>query len=482
MTYRRRVLCLLYVLAVVPSCVRVRSWQETEEITMSRLGKRSSGFAFTSSEAHKAPHAKKPHEKKVPHHKRDAGWVEGAPGPSSHEGKACMGEGCTYDVMAFNAVGDGITDDTKATWRAACQSESSVMVVPAYYVFVVGQITFKGPCKHNLTFQIEGVIIPPTDLAVWNKLSNKVQWIGFYKQVGMMLRGSGAINGLGEVWWSQPCKAADHGRQRCASPTALKFYGCINVSVRDITIQDSPQMHLKFDNCQQVEVFNVSILSPGWSPNTDGIHLQNTGYALLQNLVIAAGDDCISLQTGTTDVTIRDVVCGPGHGISIGGLGQGGSQACVSNITVQDVLIKDTQNGVRIKTWQGGSGVVQHVTFDTVTVVNVQNPIVINQFYCDAKECQNDTAAVLISDIAYSNIRGTYDQARCHAPVYFACSDTVPCRNIKVDNVELLPAQANFFTSRPFCWNSYGASDPLCYPPLCLIDDPFVEESDDYFC
>lgn len=113
MTYRRRVLCLLYVLAVVPSCVRVRSWQETEEITMSRLGKRSSGFAFTSSEAHKAPHAKKPHEKKVPHHKRNAGWVEGAPGPSSHEGKACMGEGCTYDVMAFNAVGDGITDDTK---------------------------------------------------------------------------------------------------------------------------------------------------------------------------------------------------------------------------------------------------------------------------------------------------------------------------------------------------------------------------------
>lgn len=37
---------------------------------------------------------------------------------------------------------------------------------------------------------------------------------------------------------------------------------------------------------------------------------------------------------------------------SIGGLGQGKSQACVTNVTVQDVLLQDTENGVRIKTWQ----------------------------------------------------------------------------------------------------------------------------------
>lgn len=37
---------------------------------------------------------------------------------------------------------------------------------------------------------------------------------------------------------------------------------------------------------------------------------------------------------------------------SIGGLGQGKSQACVTNVTVQNVLLQDTENGVRIKTWQ----------------------------------------------------------------------------------------------------------------------------------
>lgn len=49
---------------------------------------------------------------------------------------------------------------------------------------------------------------------------------------------------------------------------------------------------------------------------------------------------------------IHNVNCGPGHGISIGGLGKDGSRACVSNITVRDINMHNTMNGVRIKTWQ----------------------------------------------------------------------------------------------------------------------------------
>lgn len=65
-----------------------------------------------------------------------------------------------------------------------------------------------------------------------------------------------------------------------------------------------------------------------------------------------AGDDCISIQTGCNGVKIHNVNCGPGHGISIGGLGRDSTKACVSNITVQDVNMYGTMTGVRIKTWQ----------------------------------------------------------------------------------------------------------------------------------
>jgi polygalacturonase len=51
-------------------------------------------------------------------------------------------------------------------------------------------------------------------------------------------------------------------------------------------------------------------------------------------------------------VNIHSVNCGPGHGISIGGLGRFNTKACVSNVTVRDVKMFRTTTGVRIKTWQ----------------------------------------------------------------------------------------------------------------------------------
>lgn len=60
----------------------------------------------------------------------------------------------------------------------------------------------------------------------------------------------------------------------------------------------------------------------------------------------------MSIQAGCSDVSIRNVHCGPGHGISVGGLGKGGATATVSDVTVQDVTFNHTMTGVRIKTWQ----------------------------------------------------------------------------------------------------------------------------------
>ncbi|OAY64098.1 Polygalacturonase [Ananas comosus] len=384
--------------------------------------------------------------------------------------------GTVFNVVDFGASGDGVTDDTKAfenTWQAACkEGGGSTVLVPQNLQFLVGPISFAGAnCAPNMVFQLDGTILAPTNHNIWG--ADLSTWLQFKNLKGLTIQGQGTIEGQGSTWWNSASEAYDNPGENSEMvelmpsnrPTALRISGSNNVAVAGITIQNSPQFHLKFDSCQVVEVHGVTISSPGNSPNTDGIHLQNSQGVSIHNTNLACGDDCISIQTGSSNVFIQNVNCGPGHGISIGGLGKGNTQATVSDVTVQDVTISGTTNGVRIKTWQGGSGSVKNIRYSNVRVSEVQKPIVIDQFYCDHTMCTNQTSAVALSDITYQNIRGTYTLQ----PVYLACSDAIPCSNIYLDDIELQPSIDNSHVYAPFCWKAYGDLRAPTEPPISCL-------------
>ncbi|KZV17818.1 Pectin lyase-like superfamily protein [Dorcoceras hygrometricum] len=427
------------------------------------------------------------------------GPKESPPGTTPPPRKGENASGSTvYDVLDFGAKGDGTSDDTKAfqaAWAAACKVEASIINVPADYVFLVGPISFSGPyCQHNIVFQLDGKIVAPTSSSPWG--SGLLQWLEFTKLVGITIKGSGIIDGNGAVWWQLSPYEDDptDGQSRLViplngtleqthppltwisnslgskmpsiKPTALRFYGSFNVTVTGITIQNSPQCHLKFDNCMGVAVYNLSVWSPGDSPNTDGIHLQNSKDVLIRSSNIACGDDCVSIQTGCTNIYVHNIYCGPGHGISIGGLGRDNTKACVSNVTVRDVIMQNTMNGVRIKTWQANSKSVQGIQFSNIQVSEVQLPIVIDQYYCDKRSCKNQTTAVALSGINYDNIRGTYTVK----PVHFACSDSLPCTDVTLTNIQLKPQQERYHMYDPFCWQAFGKLLTPTLPPVeCLL-------------
>ncbi|KAK9272111.1 hypothetical protein L1049_002480 [Liquidambar formosana] len=389
------------------------------------------------------------------------------------------GNPATFNVLNFGAKGDGHTDDTKAfqaAWAAACKVGASTMVVPSGSVFLVKPISFSGPnCESNIVFQLDGKIIAPTSSQAWG--SGLLQWLEFTKLTGITVRGKGIIDGQGSVWWNDSPTDNPTDESELDAPTtkdssnsswndlALRFYGSSNVIVSGITIQNTPQTHLKFDDCRSVQVFDMIISSPSNSPNTDGIHLQNSQDVAIHSSNLACGDDCVSIQTGCSNIYIHDVNCGPGHGISIGGLGKDNTKACVSNITVRGVTMHNTLTGVRIKTWQGGSGSVQGVMFSNIQVSEVETPIMIDQFYCDKSKCQNETSAVAVSGINYESIRGTYTVK----PVHFACSDSLPCTSVSLSAVELKPLQESHNLYKPFCWHAYGELKTATVPPIdCL--------------
>ncbi|KAJ0621606.1 putative endo-polygalacturonase [Helianthus annuus] len=364
---------------------------------------------------------------------------------------------CVFDVTDYGAIGDGSTDDTAAfvaAWKAACAVESGTLLVPSGCTFMITSTIFSGPCKPGLVFQVDGILTPPAGPDCWPKKDSARQWLVFYKLNNMTLTGP------------------------CDSPTLIRFFMSSNLALSGLRIQNSPMFHVKFDGCEGVFIDKVSISSPKLSPNTDGIHIENTKSVGIYNSMIANGDDCISIGPGCVDVDIEAVTCGPSHGISIGSLGVHNSEACVSNISVRNVMIHDSDNGVRIKTWQGGAGSVTAIAFENIQMENVRNCAIIDQYYCANKNCVNQTSAVYVRDITYRNIKGTYDVRS--PPIHFACSDTVACTNITMSEVELLPFEGELVDD-PFCWNAYGVQETLTIPPIdCLRDGMPESVSDKY--
>lgn len=53
---------------------------------------------------------------------------------------------------------------------------------------------------------------------------------------------------------------------------------------------NSAQFHVRFDNCSDVVVDSVTIKAPASSPNTDGIHIENTHNVQIRNSVISNGN------------------------------------------------------------------------------------------------------------------------------------------------------------------------------------------------
>ncbi|PUZ73921.1 hypothetical protein GQ55_1G024200 [Panicum hallii var. hallii] len=340
------------------------------------------------------------------------------------------------NVDTFGAAGDGDADDTEAfcnAWKAACSLDNAVFLVPAGRRYKVGAITFMGPCKNKMIIQIQGTIVAPEEPSEWDPRSPRL-WLLFSGLAGARIQGGGVIDGSGSKWWANSCKINKSNPCKPA-PTAVTIDSSRGMRVKGLRVQNAQQMHLTVYRSRNVRLAGVRIEAPEDSPNTDGIHVAESTAVTIQNCRIGTGDDCISIVNASFNIRMKNIDCGPGHGISIGSLGKDGTFAAVENVALDTARISRAQNGVRIKTWQGGAGYVRNVRFSNVAVDDVDHPIVIDQFYCDARgPCRNSTSGVAVTNVLYRNISGTSRRAEA---IRFACSDAAPCTDIVLRDINL---------------------------------------------
>ncbi|XP_024984283.1 probable polygalacturonase At3g15720 [Cynara cardunculus var. scolymus] len=378
--------------------------------------------------------------------------------------------GAAYDIMQYGAKGDGITDDTKAfeqAWQMLCNDvePGSSLTIPSVNTFLVGPISFQGPCKSpDIHFEILGTIIAPEDPNSWNGCETGA-WIFFANVTGLTVDGGGMINGRGAAWWIKSPTYMKEELKCSIPPTALHFENCNSLQLRHLSHRDSPRNHIGLSRSSYSTISDLDIAAPANSPNTDGIDISTSTQIQIKNLVIKTGDDCIALNNGATQINITDVNCGPGHGISIGSLGLNNSYDTVEGIYIKRCNFTGTQNGARIKTWQGGSGYARDITFENIGLDNVFNPIIIDQHYCpDRNNCPTESAAVNVSNISYKFFQGT---SSSRIAINFNCSDKIPCSGISLDRINIV-SSTNRDKTAAYCNNAYGTISSTKPSVTCL--------------
>ncbi|AES59077.2 polygalacturonase [Medicago truncatula] len=298
----------------------------------------------------------------------------------------------TLDVIHYGAKGDGRTDDSKAfveAFKALCRGRyGNTLVVPnGRSFFVRPTLNFSGPChSKNINIKIMGNILAPKR-SDWGRECS-LYWIHFFNIHGLILDGSGVINGNGEDWWSK----------------ALQFDKCDGLQITGLTHINGPGPHIAVTDSQDITISHIHINSPKESHNTDGIDLTRAIRVNVHDIPIRSGDDCIAIKGGSQFVNVSQVTCGPGHGISVGSLGGHGSPEFVEHLRIKNCTFNGGDSAVKIKTWPGGKGYAKDIIFEDIILYQTNYPVYIDQHYMKTPEQHQ---AVKISNIKFSNIHGT---------------------------------------------------------------------------
>ncbi|CAA2965915.1 exopolygalacturonase-like [Olea europaea subsp. europaea] len=322
-----------------------------------------------------------------------------------------------FNIRDNNGIPDGKTDNSQAllsTWEKVCKVDGGTVLVPSG-IYYVKSALLQGPCIGQTIFS--------------------VIWIEFNQVDGLSITGNGIFDGQGSSTWAHNGNHNAKASSTCTASLKLKFVW--NSSIEGITSKNSEMFHLHVNNCDGIGISHMSILAPKESPNTDGIHVSSSNNVRVSNVNIATGDDCISLGPGTTNIDISGITRGPGHGISIGSLGKYPDEKDVDGITVPNCTLSNTLNGVRIKTWAPSPpSIVSNVTFQDILLKNADNPVIIDQQYCPSNSCSHQgDSRVQIKDVKFVNIHGS---SSILDAVNVMCSKSMPCQGIEFSGLNII--------------------------------------------
>jgi hypothetical protein len=367
-----------------------------------------------------------------------------------------------YDVRDFGARADGKTKNTDAIRRAieaAAAGGGGTIFFPAGH-FLTGPIHLKS----NITLFIDaGAVLNfsqdfddylPMVFSHWEgtEVTNFSPLIYGNHLENVAIHGRGILDGQGEAWWNhfKALERDDAGRgarktetkwQRefarqnqgiplpddtrriemgFLRPPFIQLLNTRNVSIKDVTIRNSPFWTINPVFCDNVTIAGVTIENPDEAPNTDGIDPESCSNVRISDCHINVGDDCVCIKSGRDEParrinrpaenhTITNCTMLRGHGgVVIGSEMSGG----VKNVAISNCVFDGTDRGIRIKSTRGRGGTVENVRASNIVMRRIrEEAITLNLHYTDAPPEPESARTPHFRGIHLSGISGDAERA-----------------------------------------------------------------------
>jgi polygalacturonase len=201
-------------------------------------------------------------------------------------------------------------------------------------------------------------------------------------------RGDQDVYGTSTTWFDLANTATSESEKQ-NNPRLVQATDANDFTVYDLDLVNSPKEHLYYQGGNGFTVWGLEIKTPATAHNTDGIDIDSTQNATVNDSYIQDGDDGVAIQTNSAaakDITVENSHFYGTHGISIGSeTTYGVSSVLVENNTIQGTDSSgnksSSNNGLRIKSDSSAGGDVDDIVYDDNCLTGVEDLLDFNPFY-----------------------------------------------------------------------------------------------------
>ncbi|KAJ7448920.1 pectin lyase fold/virulence factor [Mycena latifolia] len=235
---------------------------------------------------------------------------------------------------------------------------------------------------------------------------NSAAWLFGGKDVVLDGEGSGTIDGNGQTFYD-----ARIANDSLRPPHLMLAYQGDNVIIRNLKIRQSPRWTILVHSSKNMLIHDLDIRSRS---NTWALGRESNRETDGPN---------------ATQIYISNLWCNGTHGVNV-----------VANVYVNNVTIRNSENGARVKTWGGvdrGYGYVDQIVFSNFYNENNDSPITIDNCYkTDPDDCLAHPSNMTISNVYFTNQHGTASGKYGNIGAALVCS-VQKCTDIYLNNVNV---------------------------------------------